>query len=109
MKLDMTRFLKDRMDHQALQVEAVGEIELSSTDLKAVCGGGNCPRGNDFFSDRSSYQDGGYNYDGFRGSGRSFYHGGDYNYNGFQDRGYGNGFDQLPPCQVPPPPCPYSY
>jgi|SRR5450755_733980 len=108
MKLDMTRFLKDQTDHQALQIEAVGEIELSSTELQAVCGGSYCPRSNDFFSGRSFYRGGGYDYDGFRGSGRSFYQGGGYDYDGFLDRGYGNGFDQRP-CQVPQPPCPYSY
>ncbi|MBA2677627.1 MAG: hypothetical protein H0U76_04415 [Ktedonobacteraceae bacterium] len=113
MKLDMTHFFSDRADSQDLQSEATGEMELSSADLEIVCGGGSCPGRNGLYGG-NPYQGAGYNYGGnpYQGAGYNYggnpYQGAGYNYGGFQGNGYGNAFDQLPPCMTPPPPCPYS-
>jgi hypothetical protein len=101
MKFDSARFAKNQM----LQPEEMGVIELSLAELETVYGGGNCPGSNGFPYGGNPLQGPDYNY-GWNPS-----QGPGYSYGGSPDNGYGNGngFSQLPPSQVPPPPCPYSY
>ena len=88
------------MNHDTALCEITGAIELSSVELEMVCGGGSCPGSNGLPFGDNSYPGANYNYGG------NPYQGAGYNYGGTPDNGYG--FSQLPPCQVPPPPCPYS-